>query len=706
MRTLSVQWKITLLVGCCLLVTSLSLVALSLYNATTNQSVVQAHSTRTVQDKSQQLLITQAMLASLEVEQYLERAQLRAEMIAATVLLSKSSSEDSFGSSEDLRTALVDIVRETVVSFDEIDSAYLVFLPDALDSEDANYAGADYVGSNEVGRFASLWSMEENSQQPVQRVLKENQLASGRFNSIESCLSASNSVCLGAVETKTFNSRTILNVPLTVPVRSEGELLGFFGTVINLSSMASIVTNADEQLFDGVGLVTITDAQNRVIATDSTDLKLLTAYTSADFTQPELSRLFAQSAVTSQWSENQQQLAVYVPISLGSQVWRVMIEIPRDAVFADAFSLDTVIAEQMKEAIEKELIFAALVIAVALGVIYLMARSIVRPIRAVANRLEEISSGEGDLTQRLTVNSKDELGALAHGFNTFLTRLQETISDVVNTSNEIASTTQQAKHYAHETRESSSAQFKEVDLVATASEEMTQTAGMVVQNAESAVVAALQAQESALAGEQVVVSTEGEMNKLVDNMTAAVPVVTALAENNANITEILAVIEGISEQTNLLALNAAIEAARAGDQGRGFAVVADEVRGLATRTQDSVGEIREVINKVQAGTQDVVDAIEVGNTLASGAAVEVKKAVEELKQIADSVNAIHDMNSQIVKAAEEQQQVSTEVNQNVANIRDLSAGILQNAKDSEDVAQSIDGISSQQQALMQQFKVS
>jgi methyl-accepting chemotaxis protein len=182
-------------------------------------------------------------------------------------------------------------------------------------------------------------------------------------------------------------------------------------------------------------------------------------------------------------------------------------------------------------------------------------------------------------------------------------------------------------------------------------------------------------------------------------------VVKALAQNNANITDILSVIEGISEQTNLLALNAAIEAARAGEQGRGFAVVADEVRSLATRTQDSVGEIREVISQVQAGTQDVVETIEVGNTLASGAAHEVQKIVEELKQIADSVNAIHDMNSQIVKAAEEQQQVSGEVNLNVANIRELSAGILQHAEESEQTAQSIDELSAQQQGLMQQFKV-
>ncbi|MGR5119089.1 methyl-accepting chemotaxis protein [Vibrio astriarenae] len=705
MRTLSVQWKITLLVGCCLLVTSLSLVGLSLYNASNNQAVVQEYSTRSVQDKSQQLLISQAQLASREVEQYLQQAQLRAEMIASTVLLTKTSSEDNFGASEDLRTALDEIVRKTVVNFATINTAYLVFFPDALDSEDANYVGADYVGSNDAGRFASLWSVNVNNEQVSQRVLQESQLNSPQYNSLQSCLTGSAHVCFGQASLMNFNNQAALNVALSVPVRADGELVGYFGTVIDLSSLNSIVQTADKQLFDGQGRVAITDSSNQVLATDNVQLAPLAQYQSQDFAAAELNRLFERKEIKAQWSENQQQLAVYVPMVLGNQTWRVMIEMPRSAVFADAYELDGVISDRLAEAIETELVFATLVIVVALGVIYLLARNIVKPIRAVANRLEEISSGEGDLTQRLTVNSNDELGALANGFNTFLQRLQSTISDVVTTSNNIANTTEQAKHFAHETRESSGAQFKEVDLVATASEEMTQTAGLVVQNAESAVVAALQARESALAGEQVVVSTEKEMNKLVDNMTAAGPVVKALAQNNANITDILSVIEGISEQTNLLALNAAIEAARAGEQGRGFAVVADEVRSLATRTQDSVGEIREVISQVQAGTQDVVETIEVGNTLASGAAHEVQKIVEELKQIADSVNAIHDMNSQIVKAAEEQQQVSGEVNLNVANIRELSAGILQHAEESEQTAQSIDELSAQQQGLMQQFKV-
>ncbi|MEZ9425857.1 methyl-accepting chemotaxis protein, partial [Vibrio lentus] len=383
----------------------------------------------------------------------------------------------------------------------------------------------------------------------------------------------------------------------------------------------------------------------------------------------------------------------------------VLFEIPRESVVADASRLDSIISAKLSEGIQTEVIAGIIFIVFGLAIIAFASLSIVRPIRQVVERLNDIASGEGDLTQRLEVKSQDEIGQLSKGFNQFLDKLQHTIKEVIQTTEQVANTTSQAKSSASSTRESSESQFKEVDLVATAAEEMTQTSGLVVQNAEIAVDAACEANRSAQQGQEVIELSAGEMRKLVDRMSSAVPIVEELAKNNGNITEILSVIEGISEQTNLLALNAAIEAARAGEQGRGFAVVADEVRNLASRTQSSVGEIRAVIDKVHAGTQDVVEAIQEGNILANDTALHVQKAVEDLGSIFTSIEAISDMNSQIVRAAEEQQSVSGEVNQSVVNIRDLSAKILEQAAASEQVGSEIDQLSQQQKKLVNQFKV-
>lgn len=335
--------------------------------------------------------------------------------------------------------------------------------------------------------------------------------------------------------------------------------------------------------------------------------------------------MFGEEA-SAQWSADGQWLTVFNPVTIANQTWGVFFDMPRSSVLSDAIELDSIISKQLEEGIVFEVLVGAGFVIVGLVIIALMSLRLVKPIREVVTRLEDIASGEGDLTQRLEVKSGDEIGQLAEQFNAFLAKLQTTIQQVAVTTERIAGTAESANATAVATRESSEAQFREVDLVATASEEMTQTASLVVQNAEVAVQAAASANESASQGQEVVELSASEMVRLVEQMKATVPVVEELAKNNTNITEILAVIEGISEQTNLLALNAAIEAARAGEQGRGFAVVADEVRSLASRTHDSVGEIQEVIERVQKGTRDVVSAIQEGSQLADSTATHVQQA--------------------------------------------------------------------------------
>ncbi|CDT98484.1 putative Methyl-accepting chemotaxis protein [Vibrio coralliirubri] len=705
MRSLSVQWKITLLAGCCLIITSLSLIGFSIYNATSNQQVIKSQSSESVINKTQQLLASVSQLNAQETQRYVDEAIYRAEMLAASAQFLKNNADENFTPSEELRTALDEMVRRSVLNFDSIQGAYLVFKPDLLDSEDANYVDADYVGSNEKGRFAPYWKVADNGENVLANVLSEPILNDDSNSERFYCPLSSGQTCISTPRVVNSGGVALLTSSISVPILVDDVAIGFLGIDLRLDGLTSVITQSDQSLFNGAGKAYVVSLDGSVIASDDSSIAVGSTFQSGNTNSDLMTDFIFGGEVTTQWSENGEWLLAFAPVVAANQTWGVLFEIPRESVVADANKLDSIISTKLSEGIKTEVIAGTVFILFGLAIIAFASLSIVKPIRQVVERLNDIASGEGDLTQRLEVKSQDEIGQLSKGFNLFLDKLQHTIKEVIHTTEQVASTTSQAKASASSTRESSESQFKEVDLVATAAEEMTQTAGLVVQNAEVAVDAACEANRSAQQGQQVIELSAGEMRKLVERMSSAVPIVEELAKNNGNITEILSVIEGISEQTNLLALNAAIEAARAGEQGRGFAVVADEVRNLASRTQSSVGEIRAVIDKVHAGTQDVVEAIQEGNILANDTALHVQKAVEDLGSIFTSIEAISDMNSQIVRAAEEQQSVSGEVNQSVVNIRDLSAKILEQAAASEQVGNEIDQLSQQQQKLVNQFKV-
>ncbi|MCZ4307827.1 methyl-accepting chemotaxis protein [Vibrio atlanticus] len=705
MRSLSVQWKITLLAGCCLIITSLSLIGFSIYNATSNQQVIKSQSSESVINKTQQLLASVSQLNAQETQRYVDEAIYRAEMLASSAQFLKNNADENFTPSEELRTALDEMVRRSVLNFDSIQGAYLVFKPDLLDAEDANYVDADYVGSNERGRFAPYWKVADNGENVLPNVLSESTLSDNSNSERFFCPLSSGQTCISTPRVVSSGGQELLTSSISVPIIVDDVAIGFLGIDLRLDGLTNVVTQSDQSLFEGAGAVYVVSLDGSVIASDDQSIAVGSSFQSNNTSSDLMTDFIFGGEVTTQWSENGEWLLAFAPVVAANQTWGVLFEIPRESVVADANQLDAVISTKLSEGIKTEVIAGISFILFGLAIIAFASLSIVKPIRQVVERLNDIASGEGDLTQRLEVKSQDEIGQLSQGFNLFLDKLQHTIKEVIQTTEQVASTTSQAKASASSTRESSESQFKEVDLVATAAEEMTQTSGLVVQNAEIAVDAACEANRSAQQGQQVIELSAGEMRKLVDRMSSAVPIVEELAKNNGNITEILSVIEGISEQTNLLALNAAIEAARAGEQGRGFAVVADEVRNLASRTQSSVGEIRAVIDKVHAGTQDVVEAIQEGNILANDTALHVQKAVEDLGSIFTSIEAISDMNNQIVRAAEEQQSVSGEVNQSVVNIRDLSAKILDQAAASEQVGSEIDQLSQQQQKLVNQFKV-
>ncbi|WP_375139239.1 MULTISPECIES: methyl-accepting chemotaxis protein [Pseudomonas] len=248
-------------------------------------------------------------------------------------------------------------------------------------------------------------------------------------------------------------------------------------------------------------------------------------------------------------------------------------------------------------------------------------------------------------------------------------------------------------------------QFREIDQVATASNQMSATAQEVASSASNAASAARGADQSARDGMSIIERSTRDINGLAEEVSKAVAEVETLAVNSEQIGTVLEVIRSIAEQTNLLALNAAIEAARAGESGRGFAVVADEVRNLAKRTQDSVEEIRHVIERIQGATRDVVSTMHSSQGKAQENATQILQASSALTRISEAVGVISEMNLHIASAAEEQSAVAEEVNRNVSAIRMVTETLTGQATESAQVSSQLNALASQQMRLMDQFKV-
>lgn len=266
----------------------------------------------------------------------------------------------------------------------------------------------------------------------------------------------------------------------------------------------------------------------------------------------------------------------------------------------------------------------------------------------------------------------ENIASLSKAYHEQFKQLEQRNRDLLTTSNQLATSAAQISETTECTQSNTTRQQIEIDMVATAMNEMMATVEEVARNAELAAESAKMANDETNSGMQVANQSKKEINALVQNIGNAAQVLNRLAAESNNIGSVLDVIKDIADQTNLLALNAAIEAARAGEQGRGFAVVADEVRTLASRTQQSTLEIQEMINKLQSGTKDSVTVM--NNALERGqSSVEaVDKTVSLLDTIQSAISNINDMNAQIATASEEQTQVANEINQNLVNISSIS----------------------------------
>ncbi|ELI5389867.1 TPA: methyl-accepting chemotaxis protein [Vibrio parahaemolyticus] len=339
------------------------------------------------------------------------------------------------------------------------------------------------------------------------------------------------------------------------------------------------------------------------------------------------------------------------------------------------------------------------VIIAALGMVFLLLRTVLKPLNDIKDAMAQIASGDGDLSQRIQINTQDEIGQLAKAFNEFVSKIQATVSQVIDSSNTLRQEMANLSSLTATIADSTVSQQRDSEAVAAAVHEMQVTSRNVSESANEAAVASQTANDELANTNVILEQTVGSIRDLAGEIESASHVINTLDNDVSDIASVLDVIRGIAEQTNLLALNAAIEAARAGEQGRGFAVVADEVRSLASRTQQSTGEIQAMIEKLQSGAGQAVEVMRGSQNSSEETIQSAGRASESLAEILNAISRMNEMNTHIATAASQQSTVSDEVNTNVQGIADSSTSIVDIVTQAQ---QSLAMLSQQTQRLDQQ----
>ncbi|WP_306523569.1 methyl-accepting chemotaxis protein [Rheinheimera sp.] len=482
---------------------------------------------------------------------------------------------------------------------------------------------------------------------------------------------------------------SVLLTSLVYPVLTGGEFRGVAGVDMNLPVLQTLLQKQAQQLYGGKAKLFLLSKYGLLLASNSYPDKLGQAL-------PELDAEFSThlAANSDKLSSYQQDFVISrkLQVEAANADWQVVVAVPKAVALSVANQLAEQLAADAAATTSRMMLLGLLLL---VGFVLLTAvwlKSATQPIVNMSQLMKELAGSEGDLTRELAISKDVELRDMAQGFNAFTAKLRAMILALKQSSGALQQQCQQLVGLSSQTNQATKVQASEVQNVASAMHEMTATAhevaslaGRTAEGAQSSLAALTQAN-------QLFQTTVGAFKTVAGEFEQTRLAVENVSHSSQQINGIIEVIQAIAEQTNLLALNAAIEAARAGEQGRGFAVVADEVRSLAARTHSSTDEIKKLIYALQQQVATTVSQITANTGKVSNTLLEAESSYEQLSNATSGISAIADNAFQVAAAAEQQNQVSEEINRNITAIDDATRELSALSGNNLDISQAIEQI--------------